>query len=264
MTDPAKEEEADLSRAKHIMIAEGIRCVEMLTLCGELDGKREGETYPTYLRRLIDGLIEAERALAPRTTDPTKEEVEALIEKIAAITATGGSLAMELYPETLGRKLSRGILEQIAHIALASRVRSAGEEGYKLPCDVHLPPVTYIRKGCTLETLMVGIRAREKFPDDSTRFDLRSPAPTEVMRETLDAETIKTLLDLLDPLHGSLDEQTYDEKMKEELDLPRDAEFDVRVTVQQERDLTQAVLILEDRERQSRAALSTHEGEESK
>lgn len=67
----------------------------------------------------------------------------------------------------------------------------------------------------------------------------------------MDAETIKTLLDLLNPLHGSLDKQTYDEKMREDFDAPKDREYDVAVTAQEERDLTQAVLILEDRLRQA-------------
>lgn len=69
----------------------------------------------------------------------------------------------------------------------------------------------------------------------------------------MDAETIQILLDLLNPLHGSLDRQTYDEKVKENFDAPDDAEYAVNVTAQQERDLTQAVLILEDR----RQSLST-------
>lgn len=65
----------------------------------------------------------------------------------------------------------------------------------------------------------------------------------------LDSETIQILLDLLNPLHGSLDEQTYDEVHRAELDLPKDYEHDVIVTRQMERDLTQAVLILENRKR---------------
>lgn len=67
----------------------------------------------------------------------------------------------------------------------------------------------------------------------------------------MDRETIQTLLDLLNPLHGSLDEQTYDDKRRENFDAPRDYEYCVNVTAQQERDLTQAVLILEDRLRQT-------------
>ena len=63
----------------------------------------------------------------------------------------------------------------------------------------------------------------------------------------MDVETIRTLLDLLNPLHGALDEQTYDTKLRENFDAPRDAEYAVNVTAQQERDLTQAVLILENR-----------------
>jgi hypothetical protein len=40
----------------------------------------------------------------------------------------------------------------------------------------------------------------------------------------MDKETIQTLLDLLNPLHGSLDRQTYDEKHRDGFDAPRDAE----------------------------------------
>ena len=67
----------------------------------------------------------------------------------------------------------------------------------------------------------------------------------------MDKDTIRTLLLLLNPLHGSLDLQTYDEKVKENFDAPRDAEYNVNVTAQMERDLTQAVCILEDRLKQS-------------
>jgi len=63
----------------------------------------------------------------------------------------------------------------------------------------------------------------------------------------MDKETIQTLLDLLNPLHGSLDRQTYDEKVKADFDAPRDAEYNVDITAQQERDLCQAVMILESR-----------------
>ena len=40
-----------------------------------------------------------------------------------------------------------------------------------LPCDVLLPPRTILRKGCDLETLLLGIAAREKFPADATRIE---------------------------------------------------------------------------------------------
>jgi hypothetical protein len=53
---------------------------------------------------------------------------------------------------------------------------------------------------------------------------------------------VQTLLDLLNPLHGSLDRQTMNDKRHEPAP---DAEFDVTVTAQQEQDLTQAILILE-------------------
>ena len=60
-------------------------------------------------------------------------------------------------------------------------------------------------------------------------------------------ETVQILLDLLNPLHGELDKQTYDEKLAQNFDAPRDAEYEVTITAQQERDLTQAVCFLESR-----------------
>jgi hypothetical protein len=61
----------------------------------------------------------------------------------------------------------------------------------------------------------------------------------------MDKETIQILLDLLNPLHGSLDLQVTEQFTDErELDPPKDREYPVNVTYQMERDLTQAVLIL--------------------
>lgn len=81
---------------------------------------------------------------------------------------------------------------------------------------------------------------------------------TILRTEICDAETVQALLDLLNPLHGSLDEQTYDRKHRGEFeyyDMPDDYDLDVNVTARMERDLHQAVCILEDRKRQF-AALS--------
>lgn len=65
-------------------------------------------------------------------------------------------------------------------------------------------------------------------------------------------ETLLTLLELLNPLHGSLDKQTYDEKVKEGFDAPADREYAVDITARMERDLSQAVCILENRLRGGR------------
>lgn len=68
----------------------------------------------------------------------------------------------------------------------------------------------------------------------------------------MDLETIQILLDLLNPLHGSVDKQIMDQVTDErELDAPSDREYNVDVTARMERDLTQAVCILEDRKRQA-------------
>lgn len=64
----------------------------------------------------------------------------------------------------------------------------------------------------------------------------------------MDRETIQILLDLLNPLHGSLDKQVMGQVTDErELDAPSDREYNVDVTARHERDLTQAVMILESR-----------------
>lgn len=66
----------------------------------------------------------------------------------------------------------------------------------------------------------------------------------------MDIETINTLLDLLNPLHGSMDRQVNDQRTDEDyMDPPDDREYAVDITARQERDLTQAVMILEQRRR---------------
>lgn len=65
----------------------------------------------------------------------------------------------------------------------------------------------------------------------------------------IDRETAKILLDMLNPLHGSLDRQFLDKGEGHPLGRHPDDEEDVIITAQQERDLTQAVCILENRMR---------------
>jgi hypothetical protein len=73
----------------------------------------------------------------------------------------------------------------------------------------------------------------------------------------MDRETIQILLDLLNPLHAELDRQTYDDRVRENFDAPRDREYNVDVSAQMERDLCQAVMILKDR--MHRAQLEAHD-----
>jgi hypothetical protein len=101
-----------------------------------------------------------------------------------------------------------------------------------------------------------GLRIIEKEHDNSPDVLAALPAGgagDEGEAPKLDAETIQTLLDLLNPLHGELDRQTYDQK-RENFDAPDDAEWSVNVTARMERDLTQAVLILENRLRDPQLA----------
>jgi hypothetical protein len=95
--------------------------------------------------------------------------------------------------------------------------------------------------------LMVLAHSTPASPPVKSWWEPNIPTSKLDWRLKMDRETIQTLLDLLNPLHGSLDKQTYDEKVKSDFDTPGDAEYAVDVTAQQERDLCQAVMILESR-----------------
>ena len=81
--------------------------------------------------------------------------------------------------------------------------------------------------------------------------NIEPPCPECGRSDQLDRETIQILLDLLNPLHGELDRQTYDQKVRDNFDAPGDSEYNVDITARMERDLTQAVCILENRLRQA-------------
>lgn len=55
----------------------------------------------------------------------------------------------------------------------AERVRAAMDD--KLPCDVHLPPATYIGKGCSYRTLRTAIEQRKGYPDEMTTLPRPKP-----------------------------------------------------------------------------------------
>ena len=53
------------------------------------------------------------------------------------------------------------------------------------------------------------------------------------------------LFAIANELHGSFDEQTYEEKRRAEFDLPDDSELSVTITVKQERALSNAIIAVE-------------------
>jgi hypothetical protein len=62
----------------------------------------------------------------------------------------------------------------------------------------------------------------------------------------MDMETVQTLLALLNPLHGELDEQMYEAKNVGSGPIPEESdEFEVVVTLKQEEDLARAIVILQ-------------------
>jgi hypothetical protein len=76
------------------------------------------------------------------------------------------------------------------------------------------------------------------------------PKDTQPRVSDMDLETVQILLDLLNPLHGEIDRQLPNQFTdEEEWDAPADREYNVNITAQMERDLTQAVMILERRRR---------------
>jgi hypothetical protein len=78
--------------------------------------------------------------------------------------------------------------------------------------------------------------------------DLKEVAESNIVREKLGPAIIAELLELLSPILGSIDRQLSPQLTDErELDAPDDREYEVTITARQERDLTQAVCILERR-----------------
>jgi hypothetical protein len=108
-------------------------------------------------------------------------------------------------------------------------------------------PTVFICNECVELCREVGT---EQLVENTTAQDVGATRCEAGSGEALDRKTIQTLLDLLNPLHSELDRQTYDAKVAMDFDMPSDyAHDDMSITAQMERDLTQAVLILEDRKR---------------
>src|SRR5271163_2600685 len=62
--------------------------------------------------------------------------------------------------------------------------QEAMDPNYILPCDMHLPPATRIRKGCKLSTLLTGLRVRET---TDTTFPSTEPPAQGVWKLDLQA-----------------------------------------------------------------------------
>ena len=64
------------------------------------------------------------------------------------------------------------LIERLTAERESETMEKIGKE--KLPCDVHLPPNTYIRKGCPLSTLLVALAQRNGRDNSATIFALSS------------------------------------------------------------------------------------------
>jgi hypothetical protein len=116
-------------------------------------------TAPTdnaALRAALDELAEAfeQPGSITHTTGPKSD--------VAAILRSAAALAAAIPPEQDGYAQGR-----------AREVPA----GYKLPCDVHLPPATVVRAGCDLSTLKLAMEAeyRPRHFEGNPRTSLHTP-----------------------------------------------------------------------------------------
>lgn len=205
----------------------------LIDLCAHADF-RNGNTDESQScdegERLAAGIIEQAKALLPEQAPLRQPEGwQPTRDQLRPFAARAASHFMDLSGDCPAATIVEGVLDTMLN-DWASASQVSPQEAAKA----------------------VGAFGDWQFISEARSNPAKTPTPASAAK--LDAETIQTLLDLLNPLHGSLDEQTYDEKVKEGFDAPHDAEYSVNVTARQERDLTQAVLILEDRKR---AAAST-------
>ena len=58
---------------------------------------------------------------------------------------------------------SRGVpIDELSAFMAGVKAAERWFDDYTLPCDVKLPPNTTIRQGCSMQTLLTGLIAREK------------------------------------------------------------------------------------------------------
>lgn len=90
-------------------------------------------------------------------------------------------------------------------------------DDYKLPCDVHLPPNTYIRKGCSISTLLTALRVREAWAAEDATFprpDRGSPPPA---RPKIDVREFVASL-LADGADRMMDDEDFADAIQVDLD----------------------------------------------
>jgi hypothetical protein len=242
--------------------------------------------HPIYRRVFIDGGLFALAHPAPQGGDA--RELEKLVQRHAsAYVAPDVREALEkIVNEPIGYHAASR-MHGIAKRALASLPASGtdGEKAELCTCTPRNRPDCAYQKGgyCPSEAIPasenaprrevegkpVAWRWKYKGEDSWQHCSVKYTPPPGVIVEALvsahpapqggdaremiaDRETAQTLLDLLNPLHSDVDRQLTDER---EWGAPDDREYNINITARMERDLTQAVLILENRLRATPPAL---------
>lgn len=91
--------------------------------------------------------------------------------RIDAYIVSSGEFFWGSWPQTIESQRAQ-IVRPVDAAALTAALEGREEpsQDYRLPCDVRLPPYTTIRKGCTLDTLMLSLGQREGRPSSDTTF----------------------------------------------------------------------------------------------
>lgn len=99
--------------------------------------------------------------------------------RIDAYIVSSGEFFWGSWPQTIESQRAQ-IVRPVDAAALTAALEGREEpsQDYRLPCDVRLPPYTTIRKGCTLDTLMLSLGQREGRPSSDTTF----PPPPDIAR----------------------------------------------------------------------------------
>ena len=115
------------------------------------------------------------------------DERKGLVERLRAVTWLPAKTVCIEAADLLERDSIqlRECGEEVVQASIATKQstdatgHSATEWDFKLPCDVHLPPNTYFRKGVHVGVMLKGLRIRTNWDDNDTRFISTTIPPSE-------------------------------------------------------------------------------------
>lgn len=203
----------------------------------------------SLVQQLVDKDAEVERLTAERKNCPPASEYDKISHEDILVHAYAQYVRqleteIERLPamtrELSEKEISQAWFDGDAHTLRVEIERLKIESNYRV---THL-----LARIVALHAEVERLTETQMRKDAEAREQIQAKDAEIERLRAMDKETIQALLDLLNPLHGELDRQTYDQNVKANFDAPGDAVYtDLTITIQMERDLTQAVLILESR-----------------